>query len=345
MSQVCDGLDFAHEHGIVHRDIKPDNLILLKNGTVKITDFGIARIEESELVKTKDQTFMGTIYYCSPEQLKGFKDIDRRADIFSTGVVFYELLAGFLPFRANSIAETINKIMTDDPLPLQRINPEVPAKLERLILKALEKKAENRFSTAREMKRALDDTTVSSKAAPKPSARQDVLSQKVSTGSFFKLSAIVGLILMVAALLFGYFIIDSEMKILQKDASFRGQHIAQMFSLLVNDANIGSNQELLKKYLAEIGTDSNVVFIEMMKGNQVVMGYHAERPTPEEDIFLKSYPLADSGVLKIGFSNESMNRKIKNVKWGIGVAFAVIGVFLIVALAISRMRSPVKWKV
>ena len=78
--QVCAGLEFAHAHGIIHRDIKPSNIILLQNGTVKITDFGIARVEKSELIKTRDGRFMGTIYYCSPEQLTNFA-IGRKHDI------------------------------------------------------------------------------------------------------------------------------------------------------------------------------------------------------------------------------------------------------------------------
>jgi len=139
MCQICDGLHFAHEHGVIHRDIKPDNLILMKNGTVKITDFGIARLEKSEMVKTKDQTFMGTIYYCSPEQLREFKNIDRRTDIFSLGVVFYQLLTGHLPFHEESIAETINSIINVEPTRPREVSPGVPVRLEQAVLKCLAK--------------------------------------------------------------------------------------------------------------------------------------------------------------------------------------------------------------
>jgi len=82
--QVCIALDFAHQRGVIHRDIKPDNIIISDDGAVKVTDFGIARIEGSELVKTKDETFMGTIYYCSPEQFTEFSRVDNRSDIFFT---------------------------------------------------------------------------------------------------------------------------------------------------------------------------------------------------------------------------------------------------------------------
>jgi len=148
MCQICDGLHFAHEHGVIHRDIKPDNLILMKNGTVKITDFGIARLEKSEMVKTKDQTFMGTIYYCSPEQLREFKNIDRRTDIFSLGVVFYQLLTGHLPFHEESIAETINSIINVEPTRPREVSPGVPVRLEQVVLKCLAKNPAQRFQTA-----------------------------------------------------------------------------------------------------------------------------------------------------------------------------------------------------
>ena len=111
LTQVCGGLEFAHAHGIIHRDIKPGNIILLQNGTVKITDFGIARIEKSELIKTRDERFMGTIYYCSPEQLTNFAAVDGRSDLFSAAVLLYQFLTGELPFHGPSLAETIDKII------------------------------------------------------------------------------------------------------------------------------------------------------------------------------------------------------------------------------------------
>ena len=111
---------------------------------------------------------------------------------------------------------------------------------------------------------------------------------------------------MIAAFLFGYFIIESKKNILQKDAAIRGRHIAQMFSLLVKDSTIGSNRELLERYIEDIGREAHLVFIEMMRGNQVVVGYHAEHVTPEEDVLMMSYPLSvgepEGSSLKIGFS-------------------------------------------
>jgi len=344
--QVCEGLHFAHEHGVIHRDIKPDNLILLKNGTVKITDFGIARLEKSEMVKTRDQTFMGTIYYCSPEQLKEFKNIDRRTDIFSMGVVLYQLLTGTLPFHEESIAETINKIINGEPDPPRKIVPEIPVKIERVVLKCLAKDPAHRFQTARDVREALSESLrseIEQPTRPKEESRH-VPVQKGQMPLSFRLSLTIGLILMIAAFLFGYFIIESKKNILQKDAAIRGRHIAQMFSLLVKDSTIGSNRELLERYIEDIGREAHLVFIEMMRGNQVVVGYHAEHVTPEEDVLMMSYPLSvgepEGGSLKIGFSKAAMNRTGRRIKAAIGLAFAVIVGFLVVVFVVVRVRSP-----
>ena len=320
MCQICDGLHFAHEHGVIHRDIKPDNLILMKNGTVKITDFGIARLEKSEMVKTKDQTFMGTIYYCSPEQLREFKNIDRRTDIFSLGVVFYQLLTGHLPFHEESIAETINSIINVEPTRPREVSPGVPVRLEQVVLKCLAKNPAQRFQTAADLKKALSESVSLERKPVRPRERLEQRPvQKGREAIFFRLSMTIGLILMLAAFLFGYFIIESKKNILQKDAAIRGRHIAHLFSLLVNDAAIGDNQQLLDRYIEEIGRDAQLVFIEMMRGSQVVAGYHAEKVTPEEDVLMRSYPLSvgETGgeSLKIGFSKTAIiDRAITRTK-------------------------------
>jgi serine/threonine-protein kinase len=348
MDQICDGLHFAHEHGVIHRDIKPDNLILLKNGTMKITDFGIARLEKSEMVKTKDQTFMGTIYYCSPEQLKEFKNIDRRSDIFSMGVVFYELLAGRLPFHEGSIAETIDKIINEEPEPLQKIVPAIPDGVERVVLKCLAKNPDDRFQTAKELKEALRGSA-GPEGEPVRRVTESRLARKSRTPVFLRLSMTIGLILIIAAFLFGYFIIESKENILQKDAAIRGRHIAHMLSLLVNDAAIGNNEELLERYVEEIGRDAGLAFIEMMRGNQVVAGYHAEYVTPEEDVLMMSYPLSvdrqDGESLKIGFSKAGINRSVRGVKRVIGLSLGVILAFLFIVLMLTRLKFPRKARV
>ncbi|MBW2056975.1 MAG: serine/threonine protein kinase [Deltaproteobacteria bacterium] len=343
ITQVCDGLDFAHQRGVIHRDIKPDNLILLKNGTVKITDFGIARLEKSEMVRTKDETFMGTIHYCSPEQLREFRSIDRRTDIYSTGVVCYQLLTGRLPFYGGSIAETIDRILKVEPEPPGRIVPGIPVKLERVVLRCLAKNPADRFQTAGELREALSESIVPEAEGAWREVRGAAVSKsRTWKPVFFRLSMTIGLILMLATFLFGYFVIESKRGILQREASIRGRHIAYLLSLLSNDAAIGRDPSLLGRYVEEIGRDAHLVFVELMRGNQVVAGYHAEHVTPEEDVLMISYPLAvdkpEEEGLKIGFSKAAMNRQIRKIKVSVGLALGGILAFLVGVSIAKRFR-------
>ncbi len=144
MIQVLDGLNYAHEHGIVHRDIKPGNIMVLKDGTVKIVDFGIARISDNSMTKTGQ--IVGTINYMSPEQFNGHV-VDGRSDIFSAGVMFYEFLTGELPFDAPETPSVILKILNEQPPPLSKYLQNYPPELEEIVKKALAKDREERYPT------------------------------------------------------------------------------------------------------------------------------------------------------------------------------------------------------
>jgi hypothetical protein len=264
------------------------------------------------------------------------------------GVVFYELLARRLPFHEGSIAETIDKIIHEEPEPLQRIVSEIPDGVDRVVLKCLAKDPDDRFQTAKELKEALRGSA-GSEGEPVRRVTESRLTRKSRTPVFLRLSMTIGLILIIAAFLFGYFIIESKKNILQKDAAIRGRHIAHMLSLLVNDAAIGNNEELLERYVEEIGRDAGLAFIEMMRGNQVVAGYHAEYVTPEEDVLMMSYPLSvdrqDRESLKIGFSKAGINRSVRGVKRVVGVSLGVILAFLIIVLMLTRLKFPRKARV
>jgi serine/threonine protein kinase len=147
-TEMCEGLDYAHAHGVVHRDIKPANIFITDGGTVKVLDFGLARLVTSEL--TRSNMMMGTINYMAPEQIRGEK-VDHRCDIFSTAVVLYELLSGRRAFDAESFAATLYKILQEVPEPLQQIDPTIPLDLIRIVECGLAKARDERYQHMSEM--------------------------------------------------------------------------------------------------------------------------------------------------------------------------------------------------
>ena len=152
--QILRALEHAHEKGIVHRDIKPQNIMLLKDGTIKVTDFGIARFSRDE-TRTMTDKAIGSVHYISPEQARG--DItDEKSDIYSVGVMMYEMLTGRLPFEADNAVSVAIMQMQSAPKRLREINPEIPEGLEDIVLKAMQKNAENRYSSAAEMLQSIE---------------------------------------------------------------------------------------------------------------------------------------------------------------------------------------------
>ncbi|UCC45619.1 MAG: protein kinase [Candidatus Zixiibacteriota bacterium] len=146
--QICSALEYAHEQGIVHRDIKPANIMVLKDYRVKVMDYGIARIDSNSMTKTG--IAMGTPNYISPEQLKG-QPVDQRADIFSLGVVFYEMLLGRRPFKGENLTSLIYSTLNHDPMKPSNVNPQIPLLFDHIIDKALRKNPSERYQRAKEM--------------------------------------------------------------------------------------------------------------------------------------------------------------------------------------------------
>jgi serine/threonine protein kinase len=145
--QVCRGLAFAHEHGIVHRDIKPSNVRLLDDGSVKIMDFGIAKLQGTGI--TQSGVMVGTVHYMSPEQIRG-QTLDGRSDVFSLGVILYELLAGRRPFSGQGATEVLYKIVHEAPAPLSEARA-VPMRLQAVVDKALCKDRDGRHASATQL--------------------------------------------------------------------------------------------------------------------------------------------------------------------------------------------------
>jgi serine/threonine-protein kinase len=153
VARSAEALNFAHARNVIHRDIKPANIMYEpKSGSVKITDFGIARITDSS--KTKTGMVLGTPSYMSPEQLSG-KKVDGRSDLFSLGVMLYQLTSGALPFKGDSMATLMFKIANEEHPDVVKIRPDLPIGIKAVIDKALKKNVEERYQTGAEMAREL----------------------------------------------------------------------------------------------------------------------------------------------------------------------------------------------
>ena len=160
--QVASALAAAHDAGVVHRDIKPENIMLRPDGYVKVLDFGIAKLTEQRstsgdhrtetttLLQTRPGLVLGTAHYMSPEQARGHK-VDARSDIWSLGIVLYEMVAGSPPFRGETPSDCIAAILTAEPAPLSSVSPDVPVKLESILQTALRKNVDERYQTIKEM--------------------------------------------------------------------------------------------------------------------------------------------------------------------------------------------------
>ena len=153
VAQLCSGLGYAHAQGVVHRDVKPANVFLLEDGSVKLLDFGIAKLTASTLTRQGD--VIGSAPYMSPEQVAGTQDVDGRSDVWSTGVLLYELLTNRKPFQGDGLTTVIVGILKETPPPIENYVPGLPKQLLDVVARALEKDRDKRFQTAEELGREL----------------------------------------------------------------------------------------------------------------------------------------------------------------------------------------------
>ena len=181
MAQAAEGLAHAHEHGVVHRDIKPGNIMVVRGRTAKIMDFGIARVRRSD-VKTQTGAILGSPRYMSPEQVAG-QPADRRSDIFSLGVVLHELAAGEPPFSAPSVTQLMHQIATATPRPPSAANPAVPEMLDLIVARALQKQPDARYQSAADLAADLRSCLMELAASQGPQAAVGAATAPLAAGA------------------------------------------------------------------------------------------------------------------------------------------------------------------
>lgn len=272
--QVLSALVHAHKQGVIHRDIKPQNIMLLRNGKVVVTDFGIAKLPEAENVTMADKA-IGTVYYISPEQASG-KPIDARSDLYSLGAMMYEMITGKLPFTADSPVSVALKQVNEDPVPPSEILPSVPKGLEQIILCAMRKRPERRFQSAEQMleyvRKVKDDPFAVLKMPGDQDEYSEVsdgkkkkfaLSRFIRPASYHKetaswLPTILGVCFafLIVALIAGYYVVDQ----LFLNSSLNFFRSSSTEEITVEDYLFASYNEVLKTQLEADGFQVDVQY-------------------------------------------------------------------------------------
>ncbi|MBN2092802.1 protein kinase [candidate division KSB1 bacterium] len=230
--QLADGLEKAHKQQVIHRDIKPDNIMISATGVLKIMDFGLAKIKGQDRL-TKEGVSMGTIDYMSPEQISQEHEIDHRSDIFSFGTLLYELLTGDLPFKGDHDWAVLFSILNNEPHPIENPDLEIPSELNKLVFKCLEKQPEQRYQSINEILTELKTIReqINKKNSVKPFRTHPFL-------------AILVLIVLLSILFFGWF---------SSSYFYSASELNTKAVLLSNEENYGKAKEFL---LQAIGKDS-----------------------------------------------------------------------------------------
>ncbi len=200
VAEVADALQYAHDHGVIHRDVKPSNLILDRNGRLHVMDFGLAKRDAGEVTMTLDGQVLGTPAYMAPEQIEKAHQVDGRADVYALGVVLYRLLTGELPFRGTT-RMLLEQVRLDEPRPPRKLNDRIPRDLETVCLKAMAKEPGRRYPTARELSEDLRRFLSGEAIRARRTGRIEQLSRWCRRNPTIAATSFIALIALVAATL------------------------------------------------------------------------------------------------------------------------------------------------
>ena len=308
--QILRALEHAHLGGVVHRDIKPQNIMLLRSGQIKVTDFGIAKLPDAKTLTATDKA-IGTVYYISPEQAAGEKGIDRRADLYSVGVMMYEMITGKLPFDGENPVSIALKQISEEPKPPHELNPNIPEGLEQIILFAMEKDKDKRFQTATQMidllKRVRENPGVvfkqkntSKKQGGTQSKKSTMLPIIMGVASAFLLVALISAFTVVHDIFFG----DTANNTVTIEVE---QFVGRAYDDALQKELEKSNYRVKVDYAYSADTESGTVIAQTPKAGESRKGIKGQKfadltltvSRGEEELYMDDYTYFDKRQAQI----------------------------------------------
>lgn len=264
--QLAGALDYAHKYGVVHRDIKPSNIVFSDNGSIKITDFGIAHVESSETTQqTQMGEVLGTPQYMSPEQVLGQK-VDGRSDLFSVGVILYQLLTSQRPFKGDTIATLMFQIATEEPTPIGQVAPQIPEPLRLIVDKLLKKQPDRRFQSGTELADALRRILHEQEEAERKASEPRIIPLRV------KWTAIMATIVAVTMVISVSVVYNKQYAAMQTQILDQGTSLAKFIATENAVSVLSEEWTAVELFVSEVSARQDFIFLSVLDHQGVVRG-------------------------------------------------------------------------